>query len=134
MFKLFSPIFNTIVKLILRSPLHRPLSKRLLLITFTGRKSGKTYTTPTSYIRDGQDIVIFSERNRRWWRNLEGGAPVVVRVQGTVREGSAEPVAPDARLLARDQQSIFQRVRRRISGQNAERIAANRVIIRIRFV
>ncbi len=134
MFKLLSPIFNAIVKLILRSPLHSPLSRRLLLITFTGRKSGKIYTTPTSYIRDGQDIIIFSERNRRWWRNLEGGAPVEMRVQGTARKGSAEPVAPDARLLARDQQSIFQRVRRRISGQNAERIAANRVIIRIRFV
>lgn len=134
MFKLLSPIFNAIVKLILLSPLHRPLSKRLLLITFTGRKSGKIYTTPISYIRDGRDIIIFSERNRRWWRNLEGGVPVEVRLQGETRKGSAEPVAPDARLLARDQQSIFQQVRRRVSGQNAERIAANRVIIRIRFV
>ncbi len=133
MFKLLSPIVNAVVKRILRSPLHSPLSKRLLLITFAGRKSGKTYTTPTSYVREGQDIIIFSERNRRWWRNLEGGAPVEVRVQGKARKGSAEPIRPDARLLARDQQSIFQRVRRRISGQTAERIAANRVAIRIRL-
>jgi len=132
-FKLISPFFNAIVERILRSPLHNPLSKRLLLITFTGRKSGRIYTTPTSYVQDGPDIVLFSERNRRWWRNLEGGAPVRVRLRGQERSGTAETVPADARLLGVDQQSPFQQVRRRISGQSAERIAANRVIIRIRF-
>jgi hypothetical protein len=33
--------FNKPIAFILRSPLHRMLSRSLLLITFTGRKSGK---------------------------------------------------------------------------------------------
>jgi hypothetical protein len=37
---------NKSMKIILCSPLHRVLSQTLLLITFTGRKSGKTYATP----------------------------------------------------------------------------------------
>ena len=40
------------MKFILRSPLHGMVSKYLTLITFTGRKSGKNYTTPVSYSQD----------------------------------------------------------------------------------
>ena len=45
----FKWIMNPAIKLILRSPLHGLMSKRLLLITFTGRKSGKQFTTPLGY-------------------------------------------------------------------------------------
>lgn len=131
MFKRFSPVVNAVVKLLLRSPLQRVLGRRLLLITFTGRRSGRSYTTPTRYIRDGADIVVFSERSRRWWRNLEGGAPVQVRVAGETLRGTGWVVPPDQRLLARDQQSVFQAARRLITRRSAEQIAANRVIIRI---
>jgi deazaflavin-dependent oxidoreductase (nitroreductase family) len=57
------------------------ISKNTMLITFTGRKSGKMYTTPVNYTRDGDDITVFSLRNRVWWRNLRAGAPVTVRVK-----------------------------------------------------
>jgi hypothetical protein len=36
----------------LRSPLHGILSKNFLLINFTGRKSGRVFTTPVSYSQD----------------------------------------------------------------------------------
>ena len=39
------PMVTNIMKFVLRSPLHGMVSKTVLLITFTGRKSGKTYTT-----------------------------------------------------------------------------------------
>ncbi|MFQ6065268.1 MAG: nitroreductase/quinone reductase family protein [Candidatus Bathyarchaeia archaeon] len=63
-----------------------------MLITFTGKKSGKVYTTPVNYINDGGNISVFSLRNRVWWRNLRGGAPVTVRIEGQDLEAFAESI------------------------------------------
>jgi hypothetical protein len=58
------------------------LSKNTLLLTFTGRVSGKRYTTPVNYALVGDELLIFSRKDRTWWRNLRGGAPVVFQLQG----------------------------------------------------
>jgi len=73
-------IYTSIVKPILRSPLHGLVSKNTMLITFSGRKSGKVYTTPVGYVRNDNDITVFSQRHSSWWRNLRGGASVTVRL------------------------------------------------------
>jgi deazaflavin-dependent oxidoreductase (nitroreductase family) len=92
------PIFNQAMKLVLRSPVHGMVSKNILLITFTGRKSGKTYTTPVSYSqRDGQ-VTIFTHAT--WWKNLRNGASVTLRLQGREIQGLAEPVAEDKQAIA----------------------------------
>jgi deazaflavin-dependent oxidoreductase (nitroreductase family) len=75
-------IGNPFMSFILRSPLHGLLSKNMLLITVTGRKSGRRFTTPVGYVRDGADLLIVSALDRTWWKNLRGGAPVIVRLQG----------------------------------------------------
>jgi len=67
---------------LLRSPLHKIASKNTLLITFTGCKSGRRYTTPVNYVLDGNVIFITSLRSRSWWRNLQKGVPVSVRLKG----------------------------------------------------
>jgi deazaflavin-dependent oxidoreductase (nitroreductase family) len=88
--------YNGIIKGLLRSPLHRLMSGSTLLITFTGQKSGKVYTTPVNYVQTGQDLLVTSVRGRTWWRNLRGGAPVVVRLQGQDRDAVAEALTePD---------------------------------------
>jgi deazaflavin-dependent oxidoreductase (nitroreductase family) len=81
------------MKFILRSPLHGMVSKSVLLISFTGHKSGKTYTTPVDYSQDGDQVYIFTHAN--WWKNLRDGAPVTLRVRGRDYQGVAEPVAED---------------------------------------
>jgi hypothetical protein len=48
------------MKLVLRSPAHGVVSKTILLITFTGRKSGKTYTTPVSYSQFDDQVYVFT--------------------------------------------------------------------------
>ncbi len=131
MLKLLWDIGNRIITLLLRSPLHRPLSKGLLLISFTGRKSGKTYTTPVSYFRDGEAIILFSNRDRAWWRNLEGGAPVTLRVQGETFKGVATPVPMQAAALARSQRSPIRRVFALLNPRKAAQAAQERVMIRV---
>ena len=83
---------NNAVKWLLRSPLHGLISKWLMLVTYTGRKSGKTYTTPVSYIKTGDGVVFFN--NHAWWHNFETPSPVTLRVKGHDLRGIAEAI-PD---------------------------------------
>lgn len=75
-------IGNPMLKWLLRSPWHATASHEVLLITVTGRKSGKPYTTPVNYVRDGDVLSVLSHAHRTWWRNLRGGAPVKIVLQG----------------------------------------------------
>jgi deazaflavin-dependent oxidoreductase (nitroreductase family) len=83
-------ISNAFMKTILGSPLHGLVSGSVMLITFTGRKSGKIYTTPVNYVRDGESLIILSQDDRTWWKNLRGGVPVAVRLQGKELKGISE--------------------------------------------
>jgi deazaflavin-dependent oxidoreductase (nitroreductase family) len=86
------------MKLVLRSPVHGMVSKTVLLITFTGRKSGKTYTTPVDYSQDGDQVTIFTHAD--WWKNLRSGTPVTLHIRGRDLQGLAEPIAEDKRAIA----------------------------------
>lgn len=58
--------YNSIMKWILRSPLHGLINKSIMLITYTGRKSGKVYTIPVNYVRHGGLLSVTSYRHRTW--------------------------------------------------------------------
>jgi deazaflavin-dependent oxidoreductase (nitroreductase family) len=92
--------YNAIMAWLLRSPMHGLLSQNTMLMTYTGRKSGKTYSTPMNFVRaqeDGGEIFLTtSYRHRTWWRNLRGGASVVLRVQGRDLKGRAEALEAPA--------------------------------------
>lgn len=87
------PLVNRLMNWLLRSPFHRMVSSSILTITFTGRKSGKMYTTPLSYTQQGGQFIVFT--HSQWWKNLLGGAPVTIRVQGRDIKGYAEAIAGD---------------------------------------
>jgi deazaflavin-dependent oxidoreductase (nitroreductase family) len=93
------PLFvNNAMKFVLRSPVHAVVSKTVLLITFTGRKSGKTYTTPVSYSQNDDQVYIFT--HAAWWKNLRSDTPVTLRLRGQEIRGLAEPVAEDKQAIA----------------------------------
>lgn len=88
----FTPpaFMNRVMSLILRLPvLHQAISKMILLLTFTGRKSGKHYTTPVGYIRMDGKIYLLTKRFRKWWHNFETTADVIVRVEGSDYQAQA---------------------------------------------
>ena len=80
-------LYNPIVVAILRSPLHGLMSNSVMLLTYRGRRSGRAFTTPISYVRDGEDLLAVASRDHAWWRNLRGGAPVRVRLRGRELRG-----------------------------------------------
>jgi deazaflavin-dependent oxidoreductase (nitroreductase family) len=73
---------NPLMKLLLRSPWHGVASNEVMLVTVTGRKTGKRYTTPVNYVRDGDVLSVLTHAHRTWWRNLRGGAPVTIVLRG----------------------------------------------------
>lgn len=75
-------IANPIMKLILRSRWHGMASSQIMLITVTGRKTGKQYTTPVNYVRKENTLSVVTHQHRTWWRNLRGGAPVLLHLRG----------------------------------------------------
>jgi hypothetical protein len=94
---------------VLRSPLHRIACRSVMLITFTGRKSGKSYTTPISYLREGNRVTAFT--GARWWKNPKGGAPVPLLIRRQELRGWAVPVAQDKEAVAAALQAFLRQVR-----------------------
>jgi deazaflavin-dependent oxidoreductase (nitroreductase family) len=92
------PYVNSAMKFILHSPMHGMVSKTLLLITFTGRKSGRTYTTPVSYSQNGDQVYIFTHAD--WWKNLRSGSSVTLHIRGRDLQGLPEPVVEDKHAIA----------------------------------
>ena len=88
-------VVNPLMRALLRSPLHGLVSGSLLLITFTGRRSGREYTTPVGYEEHDGTLYVTSQTDRVWWKNLRGGADVTVRLRGEIREGRADVIEDD---------------------------------------
>lgn len=88
-------LYTPIIRWLLKSPLHRLLSDTLILITVTGRKSGKRYTIPVEYVRSGLAVYVLSRPERVWWRNLRDGASVMLQLRGEAVAAQAEATLGD---------------------------------------
>lgn len=99
---LTSKAMNAFPTLLLRSPLHRVLSSRYLLLSFTGHKTGHRYTTPVAYA-SAQDRLLIST-DSPWARNVIGGRTVTVRLRGHTYTGLGhrleDPAASEAAMRA----------------------------------
>jgi hypothetical protein len=78
------------VTMLLRSPLHVLMSQQTMLLTLQGRKTSKIYTIVVTYVQDGKTVFVLSRAN--WWKNLRGGAQVLLQLRGKAVKGFAEPV------------------------------------------
>lgn len=92
---------NDFMAWVLRSPFHGMLSDGMMLITITGRKTGKKYTTPVGYYREGGDLWVVTSRDRTWWKNLRGGAEVGLLLKRQPVTAFAEPELDEKAVEAR---------------------------------
>jgi len=72
---------NDFVTFFLRTPF-RVFLANTMLITVTGCKSGKKYSTPVGFYREGDTLWVISNRDRTWWRNVRNGANVSLLLKG----------------------------------------------------
>ena len=120
--------YNPIVQSLLVSPLHWFMSSNTLLLTYTGRKSGKQYQLPISYGREGDRIYVITHRNKTWWRNVVGGAPVTLLVQKQTMSNVATTLEVDRETLLRYIKIVY----KGIPSAQAEKIAPEMVLVEIR--
>lgn len=73
-------LINGPMRRVLGLPFATPLSRRLLVVTHIGRRTGRVYRQPVSYVYEGENLL--SPGGGRWTRNLVEGEPVELRVGG----------------------------------------------------
>jgi len=109
-------VMNPIMKGLLRSPLHRLLSGTLMLVTYTGCKTGQQYTIPIGYFVWGKgELMSFS--SARWWTNLRSSPPVRLLLNG--RHVEAIPTVIEQREVVIDTLEEFIK---RLGPQSARRL------------
>lgn len=92
-------IMNTLnvpMRRVLGLPIPTPLGKRLMLAYIVGRKSGRLYRQPLSYVREGDTLL--TPGGGKWKLNLDPAKPVRLRIRG--RDVQARPE------LVRDQDEV----------------------------
>ena len=80
-------VINVPMRVVLGLRVATPLSRRLMLVFLTGRKTGKSYRQPVSYVRQG--TTLLTPGGGKWKLNLQEGRPERIRLRG--RDVRARP-------------------------------------------
>jgi len=80
-----------------------------MLITVTGRKTGKKYTTPVEYYQQDGYLWVMTSRDRQWWRNVKNSAEVSLLLKRKPVQGFAE-IESDAQAVEARMVEYLQRV------------------------
>ena len=84
-------VVNVPMRVVLGLPVATPLSSRLMLVSLTGRKTGRSYRQPVSYVRQGSTLLTPGGGN--WKLNLVEGRAERIRLRG--RDVLARPEIVD---------------------------------------
>lgn len=105
---------NPMMKLLLRTPLAGPARKQLMVVSFTGRKSGKQYSIPLSaYVIDN---VLYAMTAAPWKHNFRDGVPAQVMYEGKTTTMRGELIA-DKALVA----DLYSRTAESYGAKRAQR-------------
>lgn len=66
--------------------------KGITVVSYTGRRSGRTFSTPVGYQRQGDvvSIQVMMPDDKTWWRNFSGeGAPLTLELDDKQLTGHA---------------------------------------------
>ena len=71
-----------------------------MLLTVTGRKTGKLRTTPVLYVRDGTNLATVasaggSDRDPSWWTNLRAHPDALLQIKNDRIAVKARQASPD---------------------------------------
>jgi hypothetical protein len=135
-------LLNPLVIALLRSPLHRLTSRTNALVTCRGRSTGRTYTLPLRYAQDEHGLWLHAARpeTKTWWRSLEGGAAVTVRLRGREVAAHAEAIRGDGPRVAEGLWAYYRRFPALAKSMglswdpsSVDRAAAGSVMVRVKL-
>ena len=81
---------NRLVRAWLRSRWHLPVSSSMMVLTFDGVRSGKTYSFPVGDAEEPDGQLTFPRLS--WWKNFREEKPVSLRLRGREVQGTAAAV------------------------------------------
>lgn len=88
---------NPVVRAVARSPAHGLLGRRLALLAYRGRRTGRRHELPVMAAHSGTDLVVLVGQHtaKTWWRNF-GSSPQEVQVllRGRVERRDARRLDP----------------------------------------
>lgn len=88
---------NPLVRGLLQSPLHGIASANLCVFSYRGRRSGRSFTTPLSFMREGSLVRLLSSHNTRWWNNfLDGPVDVEIEIARKTYRAKARTIVEDS--------------------------------------
>ena len=91
-------IANSILRILLRSPLHALVSRWLVLVSYDGRRTGRRYTFPVVYHQRPDDVTVVTPRGESvWWTNFRTPRRCTLHLRGTERPAVGEVVTDDER-------------------------------------
>lgn len=88
---------NIGMRRVLDLPIATPMGKQLMLAYIVGRKTGKLYKQPLSYVRDGD--VLITPGGGKWKYNLRETTPVRLRISGRDRQATPELVTDQDEIV-----------------------------------
>jgi hypothetical protein len=110
-------VVNPLMKLVLRTPLAGSARKQLMVVNFTGRKSGRPYSLVLSaHVIDG---ILYATTGATWKNNFRDGATAQVLHDGkttTMRGDLITDKAQVADLMARCAESYGAKRAERVMG------------------
>ena len=74
---------------LLRRGLMGSLADEIMVITVTGRKSGRQYSTPIGFLRDGETIIALS-RGSNWFKNAVATGTAQIEIKRRDDEGQRD--------------------------------------------
>lgn len=110
-------VMNPVVKFLLATPLAGPLGRQMMVLNFTGRKSGRQFSVPVS--AHNLDNTLYALANAGWTVNFTDGADVSVRHDGKTTPMRGELIrdpATVADLAYRAAQSYGAKTAQRMMG------------------
>jgi deazaflavin-dependent oxidoreductase (nitroreductase family) len=133
---------NDFVKFFLRTPL-RVFMADTMLITVTGLKTGKKYSTPVGFYRENGNLWVLTSRDRTWWRNVKNGADVSLLLKGKTVNGFAETELDECNVeqhlaeyiqhIPMAARSLGVRIENKIpNAEDVRRLAKGRLFVKIK--
>jgi len=77
-------IANPVLRPLLRTPAGRWLGRSLLLMRYSGRRTGRPHEVVVQYARSGQTVwvLVGKAEDKTWWHNLQAPADVDLWLAG----------------------------------------------------
>jgi hypothetical protein len=89
-------VINPTLKFLLRTPLAGPARKQLMVLSFTGRKSGKQYSVPVS--AHHIDNQLYTLGGAPWTKNFRGGRAAEVLHDGKTTKVTGDLIEDPAQV------------------------------------